>query len=139
MNDPRAEAQRWFRQAQADLAVVQTLKGAGHYAAACFHSQQSAEKALMAVLYLQGRRVVLGNSVRDLIRQCTEIEPKLVELETDGALLDQFYIPTRYPNGLPSPAVPSEMYAASQAETALTAATCVLAAVSACLHPSDGD
>jgi len=66
MNAPRLEAQRWFRQAQADLAVVRTLRGAGHHAAACFHSQQAAEKALKALLYAQGARVVLGHSVRDL-------------------------------------------------------------------------
>ena len=46
MNDPRAEARRWFQQAQADMAVVRTLRSAGHHAAACFHSQQAAEKAL---------------------------------------------------------------------------------------------
>ncbi|MFQ5825993.1 MAG: HEPN domain-containing protein, partial [Dehalococcoidia bacterium] len=40
MNEPRIEAQRWLRQAQADLAVVRTLRAAGHHAAACFHSQQ---------------------------------------------------------------------------------------------------
>ena len=46
MNAPRAEARRWFQQAQADMAVVRTLRSAGHHAAACFHSQQAAEKAL---------------------------------------------------------------------------------------------
>jgi hypothetical protein len=55
--------------AQADLAVVHTLLSAGHYAAACFHGQQAAEKALKAVLYAQGSRVVLGHSVRELARQ----------------------------------------------------------------------
>jgi HEPN domain-containing protein len=32
--------------------------------------------------------------------------------------LDQFYIPTRYPNGLPAPGIPSESYTAAQAEAA---------------------
>jgi len=39
MNAPHLEARRWFQEAQADLAVVRTLQGAGHHAAACFHSQ----------------------------------------------------------------------------------------------------
>ena len=43
MNAPRLEARRWFQEAQADLAVVRTLRGAGHHAAACFYSQQAAE------------------------------------------------------------------------------------------------
>lgn len=51
MNAPHLEARRWFQEAQADLAVVRTLRGAGHHAAACFHSQQAAEKALKALLY----------------------------------------------------------------------------------------
>ena len=51
MRDSRTEGERWLEQAQADLDVVCTLITAGHYAAACFHSQQAAEKALKAVLY----------------------------------------------------------------------------------------
>lgn len=51
-----------------------------------------------------------------------------------AALLDQFYIPTRYPNGLPSPAVPSETYSAAQAATAQEAAERVLEVVRTFLH-----
>ena len=68
MNVHRVEAQRWFRQAQTDLEVVRTLLSSQHYAAACFHSQQAAEKASKAVLYSQGARVVLGHAVRELVR-----------------------------------------------------------------------
>ena len=32
MNGPHIEAQRWLRQAQANLAVVRTLHAAGHHA-----------------------------------------------------------------------------------------------------------
>jgi HEPN domain-containing protein len=46
MNAHRVEARRWFRQAKADLEVVRSLRSSQHYAAACFHSQQAAEKAL---------------------------------------------------------------------------------------------
>ncbi len=116
MNARQVEVQRWFRQAQADLEVVCTLRSAGHYAAACFHSQQVAEKALKAVLYSQGSRVVLGHSVRELVRQCSVCDPAFADVAGEAALLDQFYIPTRYPNGLPSPAIPSEIYTASQAD-----------------------
>lgn len=127
MKPNEMEAGRWLRQAQADLEVVRTLVKAGHYAAACFHSQQAAEKALKAVLYLRGSRVVLGHSVRELARQCAGYDPAFASLQADGALLDQFYIPTRYPNGLPAPAVPSEVYTSSQAEAALQAAERIVA------------
>ena len=126
MNAHRVEAQRWFRQAQADLEVVCTLRSSQHYAAVCFYSQQAAEKALKAVLYSQGARVVLGHAVRELVRQCEAHDSAFASVLGDAALLDQFYIPTRYPNGLPSPAVPSETYAEAQAEAAQEAVEHVL-------------
>jgi len=42
MNVTRAEARRWFQQAQADMAVGRTLRSTGHHAAACFHNQRAA-------------------------------------------------------------------------------------------------
>jgi HEPN domain-containing protein len=122
MRNPALEARRWFRQAQLDLEVVRTLRGAGHAAAACFHGQQAAEKALEAVLYSQGSRAVVGHSVRDLVRQCGAWDPAFAGLAADALLLDQYYIPTRYPNGLPAPAVPGEAYTAAQAQGAQEAA-----------------
>ena len=62
MNAQQIEARRWFIQAQADLAVVRTLRTEGHYAAACFHAQQAAEKALRAVLFSQGSWVWSGDT-----------------------------------------------------------------------------
>jgi HEPN domain-containing protein len=134
MNDRKTEALRWFRQARADLEVVRTLQAAGHSAAACFHSQQAAEKALKAVLYSQGARVVLGHAGSDLAKQCQAHDPAFAGVSGDAALLDQFYIPTRYPNGLPSPAVPSETYTEAQAKMAREAAEKVLGLVEAFLR-----
>ncbi len=129
MNEPRIEAQRWLRQAQTDLAVVRTLRAATHHAAACFHSQQAAEKVLKAVLFAHGARVVLGHSVRELARQCEVHDATFAGVAEEAALLDQFYIPTRYPNGLPSPAVPSEAFTNSQAKTAQESAEHIISAV----------
>ncbi|OGG46799.1 MAG: hypothetical protein A3F84_03375 [Candidatus Handelsmanbacteria bacterium RIFCSPLOWO2_12_FULL_64_10] len=129
MNDRKMEALRWFKQAQADLEVVRTLRTSGHYATACFHSQQAAEKALKAVLYSQGARAVLGHAGSDLAKQCQAHDPAFAGVSGDTALLDQFYIPTRYPNGLPSPAVPSETYTEAQAKMAQEAAEKVLGLV----------
>jgi len=129
MNVYQIEARRWFSQAQADLAVVRTLRSEGHYAAACFHAQQAAEKALKAVLFSQGSRVVWGHSVRELTRQSEVHDLTFAGVSGEAALLDQFYIPTRYPNGLPSPAVPSETYTLAQAEASQEAAERVLRTV----------
>ena len=126
MNAHRLEARRWFQGAEADLAVVRTLQGAGHHAAACFHSQQAAEKALKALLYAQGARVVLGHSVRELARQCEGHDPAFAAVADDTALLDQFYITTRYPNGLPAPAIPSQSFTSAQAQAAQESAARVI-------------
>src|SRR4029450_3060848 len=122
MNAPRLEARRWLQEAQADLTVVCTLRSAGHHAAACFHSQQAAEKALKALLYAQGARVVLGHSVRELARQCEGHDLAFAAGGDDTALLDQFYITARYPNGLPAPAIPSQSFTSAQAQAAQEAA-----------------
>jgi HEPN domain-containing protein len=134
MNAPRAEARRWWQQAQADLAVVRTLRSAGHHAATCFQSQQAAEKALKAALFAHGARVVLGHSVRELARQCAEHDAAFAGVAEHAALLDQFYIATRYPNGLPFPAVPSEAFTNAQAHTAQDAAEQIVTVVEAYLR-----
>lgn len=128
MNVPDAEARRWWDQACEDIAVVRTLHAAGHHAASCFHAQQTAEKALKSVLYSQGQRLVLGHSVLELARQCETIDPAFSAASAAGVLLDPFYIPTRYPNGLPTPAVPGRFYDVGQSQLAMDAAERVLRA-----------
>ena len=134
MNDPHVESRRWFYQARADLDVARTLQDARHFAAACFHCQQASEKALKAVLYSQGARVVLGHAVADLARQCEAHDSSFANRIADGNLLDQFYIPTRYPNGLPTPSIPSESYSESQSITAMEAAERVIGAAESFLR-----
>jgi HEPN domain-containing protein len=45
------EAGRWFRQAECDLAAALVSLNGGSYEWTCFQAQQSAEKALKALLY----------------------------------------------------------------------------------------
>lgn len=81
---------------------------------------------LKALLYAQGARVVLGHSVRDLARQCEGHDLAFAVVTDDTALLDQFYITTRYPNGLPAPAIPSESFTSSQSQAAQEATESVI-------------
>lgn len=67
--------------------------------------------------------------MRELVRQCEAYDAAFAAVASEAALLDQFYIPTRYPNGLPAPAVPSETYTVAQAEAALEAVRHVLCLV----------
>lgn len=107
-------------QAMADWNAAGALATAGHYNLACFHSQQAAEKAVKALLYAEGVDDPWGHSVADLLRDGATYHPSLGRLRKLGLDLDKFYIPTRYPNGLPG-GIPAEAYGVRDAKTALTA------------------
>ncbi len=124
--DPREEARRWLAQAENDLAFTEHSIRGGFHAQACFHSQQVAEKAVKAVHYLRGARVVIGHSVDGLLGALEAAGLPVTELRPIAAQLDLHYIPTRYPNGLPGN-LPFEVYTAAQASDALAAARRIVA------------
>jgi HEPN domain-containing protein len=123
----RAEARRWFGQAEDDLRFARLALKERFYAQACFVSQQSAEKALKALRYLRGERRVLGHSLVALVDSLGEALPELASLRSQAAELDLHYVPARYPNGLPDLA-PFQAYTREQAERALAAAERFIAA-----------
>ncbi len=112
------EGRRWLEQAQADLAAAKWNEQGGFYSVACFWAQQTAERALKAYLYFQGRRRVFGHSVLELVKECARLDPDFDPLAHAAALLDRYYVPTRYPNGLPG-GVPAQVYQADEAQEAL--------------------
>lgn len=115
---PREEGDRRLRQAKQDLDDAQYARDGGRYHLTCFLAQQSAEKALKAFLYAQGQTLVLGHSVARLCQDATELDSSFAELKTSAAPLDKYYIPTRYPNGLPD-GIPAEAFDAVDADRAL--------------------
>ena len=121
MKDPRGEAQRWLAQSRYDLRVARHDAEGGFWSAACFSAQQAGEKACKALLYLSGERMVLGHSVAELVKGCTAFSSAMGALLQDGIALDRYYIPTRYPNGLPG-GVPAESFNENDAEQAIAAA-----------------
>lgn len=125
MKDPRRDAERWLRQAEIDLEASRAL--AERFSAlACFHAQQAAEKALKAVLYGDGERPVLGHSLADLGARVEEQHGSYAPFRADAAKLDRFYVPTRYPNGLPEGGDPSEVFDAADARSAIATARRVI-------------
>ena len=104
-------------QAEHDLAVARTTRGAGQYDWASFAAQQSAEKALEALYqhhYAEGWGHVLDRLIEGLLLD----EPELARYRDAAKVLDKFYIPTRYPNGLEAGA-PADAYTAGKAEQAV--------------------
>lgn len=118
MKDSPREAVRWLRQAENDLAFGRVALREGYHHQACFIAQQTAEKAVKAVLYALGERVVLGHSVVELVGRLAGRVPAIAELRVSAGMLDQYYVPTRYPNGLPG-GVPFEAFGESQAAEAI--------------------
>lgn len=128
LNRHREEAMRWLRQGEYDFQAAQMGSEHGFHALCCFLCQQAAEKALKAFLYAQGERMVYSHSTYELVRQCAEYRPDFAGLTDLCAELDQFYISTRYPNGLPG-GVPHEVYTSRQAARALADGQQVISAV----------
>ena len=128
MSEPKAEARRWLDAAREDLAAARLLAGAGHHAQACFLAQQVAEKAVKAVHYARGARVVIGHNVRALIEQLAPAAAALDGLRDAARELDLLYVPTRYPNGLEQ-GTPAQAFSAAQSERALELAARFIEAV----------
>jgi HEPN domain-containing protein len=130
---PRAEAERWLAQAQSDLDFARVGLREGFFAQACFQCQQAAEKALKAIHYLGGARFVPGHSLVELLGPLVDRDPELSSLRASARRLDQLYIPTRYPNGLPG-GVPADVFSREQAAEAIDQASAFLQAASARLR-----
>jgi HEPN domain-containing protein len=134
---PRAEAERWLAQAENDLAFAELGAREGFAAQACFLCQQSADKALKALHYLGGERFVPGHSLVELIGPLVPRHAELGALADACRELDQFYVPTRYPNGLPG-GTPFEVFTARQAREALRQARAVVSACRALVGSPGG-
>jgi HEPN domain-containing protein len=121
MRSQADDSARWLAQAKEDLKWAVHLTGEGGYYLACFLSQQVAEKALKAFLYAQGEEVVLGHSVGRLCANAADYDANFGQKGDHWKTLDTFYIPTRYPNGLPD-GIPAEAYNKSTADSAVVLA-----------------
>src|SRR3990170_1352482 len=125
MRDPLRDATVWLTQAQRDLEAAELL--AGRFPAlACFHAQQSAGKALKAILYAAGERPVLGHALAELGGSVVRHDPAYAELHGEVAKLDRYYVATRYPNGLPEGAEPDTAFDEGHARSAISTASSAL-------------
>ena len=122
MRKPAHEGSRWLKQAEHDLEAARYNRQGGFHAVACFYAPQAAEKALKAFLFAQGELVVIGHSVAELCQGCAGHEERFRELTGRIGKLDRFYIPTRYPDGLPG-GVPAEVYGEEDASEAIALAS----------------
>lgn len=71
------------------------------YNQTCFHAQQGVEKMLKGYLAQNDKDVPQIHSVGVLLRMCIKIDRGFSEMVDRGIKLDDYYIPTRYPDALP--------------------------------------
>jgi HEPN domain-containing protein len=106
----KEESLRWLTQAKDEFRDANDLRKRERFYLALFHFQQAAEKALKAYLYLKVKsiEVFYTHSIDDLLEMACDISSDFKEV-AQGKQLDKYYIPTRYPNGLPG-GVPSRYF-----------------------------
>lgn len=122
------EALRWLATAEDDLRAAEHLAGAGMHAHACFLCQQAGEKALKAAWYAAGEDP-WGHSLLKLLQDMPRGASfdRFRNLVDQAAMLDKFYIPTRYPNGLPD-LTPAASYRPVDSQGGIAAAKTIIAA-----------
>ncbi len=125
----KSESQRWLNTAKDDLEAAQILKDNKKYSLACFHCQQAAEKAIKSAYYLLDLDP-WGHSVYKLIHQLGKKHPIFsnIRIESKAKRLDQLYIPTRYPNGIPD-ITPVEAFSDLDAQEGISHATEIITIV----------
>jgi HEPN domain-containing protein len=106
--DAKAEADRWLAQAEEEYMDAELLMRARRYYLSLYLCQQSAEKALKAFIYFKEQEPVFSHSISVLVNVAAALDPDFESLAS-AKRLDDYYIPTRYPNGLPGD-IPSRYF-----------------------------
>jgi len=105
------EAERWLTHSRDEFADADQLRHRRRFYMALFHFQQAAEKALRAYLLAAVKSVAVLRThvaVGDLLATAAAADPEFESLRP-AKRLDQYYLSTRYPNGLPG-GIPSRFY-----------------------------
>jgi HEPN domain-containing protein len=112
----------WFDQAVRNLDHAQASSKENRHEWACFAAQQAAELAVKA-LHLWHGQEAWGHVIARLLTDLPQPAP--ADLIERAKVLDNFYIPTRYPNGHPEGA-PFQHYGTYQSEEAVRNASAII-------------
>lgn len=128
MSSPSERVRLWIRQAADDLSVARLVYREGYFSHACFLAQQSIEKALKGYLIWAANDYPRMHRLVELVTRCQAHDASFEELLPDCIVVDQYYIPTRYPNGVPG-SLPDGFPGPDEAEEAIGTANKVYALV----------
>ena len=116
-------AERWLMFAREDLPMAEAALSQKIYNQACFHAQQCVEKSLKALIALHGQRTPRSHSISELLALLPD--KWLPDSADDLSDLDDYYIPTRYPDALPG-SLPEGLPGKDDAERAVAVTRRVL-------------
>jgi HEPN domain-containing protein len=97
MKDNRDLARGWLAKAESDLSAASwMLGGEGPYDTACFHAQQTIEKALKALLAFHAQPIPRSHDLDELQRLCLAVHsgPELAAI--DLAEVTDYAVTLRY-------------------------------------------
>ena len=121
---------QWLDRAAEDLTVARLVFDEGHMAHTCFLAQQCIEKSLKAYLLAESGAYPRTHKLVDLLSLCEELSPDFAQFQPDCIIVDQYYIPTRYPDGVPG-GLPGGAPGQAEAQETLDSAEKILKFVSA--------
>ena len=111
-----------------DLRAAEVLMRENIFNEVCFHAQQCAEKAIKSFLVFKGKPVPKTHRLVDLLEDAVKLEPTLESFHESCLILDQYYIPARYPDAVIG-SKPSGLLLRSEAQEALEAARSIFESI----------
>jgi HEPN domain-containing protein len=112
---------KWIYFAEQDLNFAKSGLKDKFYSHVCFLSQQTVEKACKAFLIYNGLNYPKTHKIVEIINSNKKLLDLLKEFIDEIKLLDAFYIPTRYPDGIPG-SLPEGLPDEKDAESSLSVA-----------------
>lgn len=95
------QAEKWIEKSQRNLSDAKLLFREGGFAdTICFLCQQATEKSLKGLLVSRGMEIKNEYKIHDLVQLinfCEKYIPDLLEIKKEAAVLNRYYIETRYP------------------------------------------
>lgn len=97
----KARVSDWFVLIKEDLKTADVSLREKIFSSSCFHSQQVAEKSLKLLMAYQGKEILKSHDLLFLFERTVKLYPMLAKFRKGLQFLNQFYVPTRYPEVLP--------------------------------------
>lgn len=123
MKNPKENSLRWLRQSGFDLKQSEKSLSDKSFSYACFFAEQSSQKSTKAFLISKGQRIINIHSIAELLKESAKFEEEFEKFIDSGKKLDLYYLSSRYPDAVPEPAIPAEIYIEEQAKDALEIAS----------------